>query len=151
MQTIYTGLVIIHIFSAIVGIGPGFVLTTIVKSAKSLPEIRQAFALKAKVHIFVMIGGTLVLVTGFLMGAINPSLFQQGWYLTSLILYLVALSLGPTLLKKFSAPIKELITDPSLETVPAAYHVNVQKLLRAEYIENTLLLIIIFLMITKPF
>ncbi|SFL56471.1 Predicted integral membrane protein [Gracilibacillus orientalis] len=151
MQLIYTWLVIIHIFSAIVGIGPGFVLTTIVKSAKSLPEIRHAFALKAKVHIYVMIGGILVLLTGLLMGAINPILFQQGWYLSSLVLYFIALSLGPTLLKKFMAPIKELIADSSLETIPAAYHENVQKLLRVEYIENTLLLIIILLMITKPF
>ncbi|QGH33778.1 DUF2269 family protein [Gracilibacillus salitolerans] len=151
MQSIYTWLVIIHIFSAIVGIGPGFVLTIIVKSANTLPEIRHAFALKKKVHIFVMIGGILVLVTGLLMGSIRPILFQQGWYLTSMILYFIALSLGPTLLKKFSAPIKELIADQCLERVPEHYNENLQKLLRVEYIENALLLIIIFLMITKPF
>ncbi|MFD2656792.1 DUF2269 family protein [Gracilibacillus thailandensis] len=151
MNLIYTVLVVIHIFSAIVGIGPGFVLTTIVKSAKSLPEIRHAFALKAKVHIFVMIGGILVLLTGLLMGVLNPVLFQQGWYIASMILYFTALSLGPTLLKKFSTPIKTLIADPDLESVPDTYHKNLQKLLRVEYIENTLLLIIILLMITKPF
>ncbi|WP_208588909.1 DUF2269 family protein [Gracilibacillus suaedae] len=151
MNSIYTILVVIHIFSAIVGIGPGFVLTTIVKSANSLIEIRHAFALKAKVHIFVMIGGILVLITGLLMGVLKPVLFQQGWYLASMILYFAALSLGPTLLKKFSTPIKELIADPNLENVPSAYHENLQKLLRVEYIENTLLLIIILLMITKPF
>ncbi|WP_163581558.1 DUF2269 family protein [Gracilibacillus saliphilus] len=151
MNSIYTVLVVIHVFSAIVGIGPGFVLTTIVKSAKSLPEVRHAFALKAKVHIFVMIGGILVLLTGLLMGVLKPVLFQQGWYVASMILYFVALSLGPTLLKKFSTPIKALIAEPDLDSVPETYHENLQKLLRVEYIENTLLLIIILLMITKPF
>ncbi|MDX8044456.1 DUF2269 family protein [Gracilibacillus sp. S3-1-1] len=151
MHTIYTILVIIHIFSAIVGVGPGFVLTTIVKSAKTLPEIRHAFAIKRKVHIFVMIGGVLVLITGLLMGAINTFLFQQGWYIVSMVLFFIALSLGPTILKKYSTPIKELLADDNLDYVPDEYHYYVKKLLRTEYVENTLLLAIILLMITKPF
>ncbi|SHN22791.1 DUF2269 family protein [Gracilibacillus kekensis] len=151
MQSLYTWLVIIHIFSAIVGIGPGFILTTIVRSAKTMPEIRQAFALKKTIHIFVMIGGILVLITGLSMGAIRPILFQQGWYITSMFLYLVALSLGPTFLKTYSAPIKKILSDQSIEQVPASYYPHLHRLLRIEYLENGLLLIVIFLMITKPF
>ncbi|GAE93340.1 hypothetical protein JCM21714_2415 [Gracilibacillus boraciitolerans JCM 21714] len=151
MHSLYTWLIIIHIFSAIVGIGPGFILTTIVKSAKTMPEIRQAFAMKRNIHIFVMIGGILVLITGVCMGLLQPMLFQQGWYITSMILYFIALSLGPTFLKKYSSPIKEMIRDEEKVQVPAGYQEHIQKLLRVEYLENTLLLIVIFLMITKPF
>lgn len=151
MDALYTWLVIIHIFSAIVGIGPGFVLTTIVKNAKTMPDIRFAFYLKNKVHIFVMAGGIVVLITGLFMGALKPVLFRQGWYITSMLLYFTALSLGPTLLKKFSAPIKEILADETIQKVPDTYHHYVKKLLKTEYVENTLLLIVIFLMITKPF
>lgn len=151
MNSLYTWLVILHIFSAIVGVGPGFVLTTIVKNAKTMTEIRFAFQLKMKVHIFVIIGGMLVLITGLIMGALKPILFQQGWYVASMILYFLALLLGPTLLKKFSKPIKAILADKSIKEVPKAYHQHVKKLLQTEYVANTLLLIVIFLMITKPF
>ncbi|UOQ84970.1 DUF2269 family protein [Gracilibacillus salinarum] len=151
MNSLYSWIVVIHIFSAIVGIGPGFILTTIVKSAKTLPEVRHAFFIKKKLHIFVMSGGMLLLVSGLLMGLLRPMLFQQGWYITSLILYFFALLLGPTALKRSSAPIKEMLADPQLTDVPDSYHVLVQRLLRIEYVENTLLLTIILLMVTKPF
>ncbi|SES12195.1 Predicted integral membrane protein [Gracilibacillus ureilyticus] len=151
MNSLYTWLVVIHIFSAIVGIGPGFVLTTIVKSARTIPEIKHAFALKKKVHSFVMIGGILVLITGLLMGMMKPVLFQQGWYITSMAVYLTALGLGPTLLKKYSKPIKEMFQNHTLKEVPEDYHLYVHKLLKVEYIENSLLIIVILLMILKPF
>ncbi|MBT3131437.1 hypothetical protein KL964_20070, partial [Bacillus spizizenii] len=51
----------------------------------------------------------------------------------------------------YSTPIKELLADNSLDSVPDEYHHYVKKLLRTEYVENILLLIIILLMITKPF
>ncbi|MFC4386786.1 DUF2269 family protein [Gracilibacillus marinus] len=151
MQTIYSILVVIHIFSAIVGIGPGFILTTIVKSAKTMEEIRHAFILKTKVHVFVMIGGILVLVTGFAMGLIRPYLFNQGWYITSMLLYFLALALGPTLLKKYSYPIKQIIQNKDRNDVPKEYFTHLNKLLKVEYVENTLLICVIILMILKPF
>src|SRR5699024_433489 len=151
MNSLYTWLVILHIFSAIVGVGPGFVLTTIVKNAKTMTEIRFAFQLKMKVHIFVIIGGMLVLITGLIMGALKPILFQQGWYVASMLLYFSDLLLGPTLLKRFSIPIKSLLADQSIQEVPKTYYQHVKRLLQTEYVANTLLLIVIFLMITKPF
>ncbi|WP_277678321.1 DUF2269 family protein [Gracilibacillus dipsosauri] len=151
MESIYPILVLIHIISAIVGIGPGFVLTKIIKSAKTMDEIRYAFRLKKRIHVFVMTGGILLLVTGLLMGFIHPILFKQGWYLTSLTLYFIAIGLGPTLLKKYAAPINEMLKTHKGDDVPESYANHVQKLLRTEYVENTLLLFIIIMMILKPF
>ena len=151
METFYRILVFLHILSAIAGIGPGFVLTTITKFAKTLDQARYAHFVKLKVHILVMIGGTMVLLTGLTMGAIKPVLFQQGWYLTSMILYLIALVLGPTLLKKHSRAVREILEDSSLKELPAQYEVSSKKLIHLEYIVNILLLIVIVLMITKPF
>src|SRR5690606_28944969 len=98
LGTVYKILVVVHIFSAILGMGPGFVLTMITKSAKTMGELRNAYIIKHRVHLMVMYGGILLLVSGLLMGAINTGLFRQGWYVMSLILFLVGLALGPLLL-----------------------------------------------------
>ncbi|WP_188207191.1 DUF2269 family protein [Alkalibacillus aidingensis] len=150
-MTLYSWLVVVHIFSAIIGMGPGFILTRVTKSAKTMEELRHGFEIKRQLHIFVMVGGTLLLITGLWMGFINPSLFNQGWYLISLILFVLALGMGPTFLKWSSNPIKELLKTYEGEVIPNSYYPMAQKLYRVEYFENTIFIIIIALMIIKPF
>lgn len=131
--------------------GPGFILISVVKSAKTMTELRHAYAVKQRLHIFVMIGGTLLLITGLLMGAVNPSLFQSGWYLTSLILFFVGLAMGPLVLAPKSKPIKELLATYKGDDIPEKY-VRLSKILfRFEYLENFIFIVIIVLMILKPF
>ncbi|WP_078060090.1 DUF2269 family protein [Gracilibacillus timonensis] len=151
MMTFYNILILIHIISAIIGIGPGFVLTTIVKHAHTMTDIRFAFTVKRRLHHFIQVGGALLLLSGLLLGVITPSLFQQGWYLTSLVLYLLVLILGATLLRKISAPIRQMLADQTLTETPAYYHELRNRLLRVEYAVNALLLVIILLMVLKPF
>jgi len=149
--TFYKILVFIHIFSAILGMGPGFVLSRIVKSARNMTELRHAYALKHSLHIFVMIGGTSLLVTGLLMGFINHALFHAGWYWTSLILFFIALAMGPFILKPKSQPIKRLLEKTSGEEIPVEYYSLSKVLFSLERLINILFLIIIALMILKPF
>ena len=131
--------------------GPGFVLTTIPKTASSMTELRHAFTVRHKLHIFTMIGGTLLLISGLLMGAINPGLFQTGWYVTSLVLFLIALAMGPFALRPLSSPIKHLLDNHQGEEIPKEYNRLAKKLFRCEYLENFIFLVIIVLMILKPF
>lgn len=151
MFTFYSILVFIHIFSAILGMGPGFILTRIVKLANSMTEIRHAFRIRRDLHIFVMIGGTLLLITGLLMGFIHPYLFKMGWYVTSLVLFLTGLAMGPFVLSPKSKPIKELLESHKGEDVPKEYETLSRELFRYERILNFIFLIIIVLMILKPF
>lgn len=151
MINLYQTLVYVHIFSAILGMGPGFFLTTIAKSAKTMTELRHAYRIRHRLHIFVMIFGTLLLITGLLMGALNPSLFQAGWYWVSLTLYLVALAMGPLALSPKTKPIKELLQTHEGDEIPEKYHQLAKDLFRIEYIENFIFAIIITLMILKPF
>ena len=108
-MTLYSVLVFVHIFSAILGMGPGFVMTFIVSKTNNINELRHAFYLRHRIHIFVMIGGTLLLITGLWMGILRPYLFTGGWYVTSLLLYLIALAFGPLVLSPRSRPIKQLL------------------------------------------
>lgn len=148
-------LVIIHILSAIVGLGPGFVLTYMVMKATNMAELRHGYKLRKQIHIFVMIGGTLLLVTGILMGIINPYLFKQGWYSISLILYLLALAASPLLLRKEAKPINQFLAEYEEEhdkaAIPQIYLDLSKRLYLYEHITNVFFILIIILMILKPF
>jgi uncharacterized membrane protein len=151
MSTFYQVLVVIHVFSAILGMGPGFILTTVVKKGSTMTELRHSYAIRNSLHIFVMIGGTLLLITGLTMGSINPSLFKMGWYVTSLALFLAALAMGPLVLSPRSKPIKALLQTHQGEDIPEEYTRLSKALFRYEHLENIIFLIIIALMILKPF
>lgn len=152
-MTFYGFLLFVHIFSAILGMGPGLVMTFVVKYSKAstMAELRTAFRIRNGLHILTMIGGTLLLLTGLLMGSLNTALFSQGWYVTSLILFLIALASGPLLLKPKSAPIKEILATHEGENVPEEYEELSKKLFSIENWLNLIFLIIIALMILKPF
>lgn len=151
MITFYKILVFIHIFSAIIGMGPGFILTTVVKSGNTMTELRHSYAIRHRLHIFVMIGGTLLLISGLLMGFLNPSLFHMGWYVTSLVLFLAALAIGPLVLSPRSRPVKALLESHHGEDIPEEYHQLSKTLFKYENLENLIFIIIITLMILKPF
>jgi uncharacterized membrane protein len=151
MMIFYKILVILHIFSAIIGMGPGFILTTVVKSGKTMTELHHSYAIRHKLHIYVMVGGIMLLVTGLLMGAINPTLFRMGWYDTSLVLFLTALAIGPVMLTPRSRPIKQMLESHQGEDIPEEYWRLSKELFKYEHLENFIFIIIIALMIIKPF
>lgn len=150
-MSFYNVLVLIHIFSAILGLGPGFVMIYIVTKASNMTELKHAYFIRNRIHIFVMVGGTLLLVTGLIMGAIHPYLFEAGWYVLSLILFLVALAFGPIVLSPRSKPVKALLKTYQGEEIPDEYYRLARKLFFFERIENVIFLIVIALMILKPF
>lgn len=151
-MTLYQFLLIIHILSAIIGLGPGFVMIYLVTYAQTMEQLRYSYQLRHRVHIFVMIGGVGLLVTGIWMGLLNRVLLTQGWYLMSLILYLIALAMGPLVLKRLSTPIKAFLSEPQVhDGIPQTYKQMAQKLFFYERIEMIIFIIIIILMVWKPF
>jgi len=151
--TFYGLLLFIHIFSAILGMGPGMTMTFVVtySKPKTMAELKIAFRIRNGLHILTMVGGTLLLVTGLLMGVLNLTLFSQGWYLVSLLLFLIALSFGPFLLKPRSVPIKKLLATHKGASIPEEYELYSKRLFRLENLINLIFLVIIALMILKPF
>lgn len=152
-MSFYEILVFIHIFSAILGMGPGLVMTTVVtrSNPQNMTEVKHSFKVRNSLHIFTMVGGILLLVTGLLMGFLNTFLFTQVWYIASLILYLIALAMGPLVLSPISKPLKQSFDEIEGEEIPAHYHIESKKLFRYEHLINILFLTIITLMILKPF
>lgn len=147
---LYRTLLVIHVFSAILGLGPGFVMIYVVTKAKTMTELRHAYMIRNRLHIFVMVGGTLLLLTGLAMGALNPILFYTHWYVLSLSLFLIALAFGPIILSPRSRPIKKMIKEHQGDDIPKAYYGLAKTLFFYERIENVLFLLVILLMILKP-
>ncbi|MFC6332845.1 DUF2269 family protein [Paenibacillus septentrionalis] len=147
----YHVLVFVHIVSAIIGMGPGFILTYIVTKASTMSELRHVYYIRHRIHILVMVGGSLLLISGLLMGILRPYLFTSGWYITSLILFIIALAIGPLVLSPHSRPIKRLLNEHVGEHIPEQYYTLSRKLFFYERIEHAIFLVIIVLMITKPF
>ncbi|HRV53789.1 MAG TPA: DUF2269 family protein [Bacteroidia bacterium] len=151
MADLYRVLVVIHVLSAILGLGPGFVMIYVVTRATNMTELKHAYLIRNRLHNFVIVGGTLLLLSGLAMGIITPYLFRAGWYVTALILFLVALAFGPVMLSPRSKPIKQLLQSHRGENIPEAYYPLARKLFFYERVENVIFIIIILLMILKPF
>jgi len=148
---LYNIILLIHVFSAILGLGPGFVMIYIVTRASTMSELRHAYLIRNRLHIFVMVGGTLLLLSGLAMGFINTYLFRMGWFVTSLVLFLVALGFGPVVLSPLSKPIKTLLKQHQGEDLTQQYYHLSKKLFFYERIENVIFLVIIMMMVLKPF
>ncbi|WP_121639007.1 DUF2269 family protein [Virgibacillus sp. Bac330] len=148
---LYDLMVFIHIIAAIIGMGPGFFMILPVKAATTMAELQYGYKIRNKLHGSVMIGGTLLLLTGLMMGVLRPYLFAEGWFTGSLLLFLLALAFGPLVLSPRSKPIKKLLQTHPDNTIPDEYVRLSRKLFFYERIESLLFMIIIILMITKPF
>jgi len=149
-MTLYSFVLLVHVLSAILGMGPGFVMIYIVTKATSMTELRHAYMIRNRLHNFVMVGGTLLIITGLLMGYMRPYLFHMKWYIISLSLFVIALGFGPVVLSPRSKPIKALLKTHPGEEIPATYYKLARKLFFYERVENILFVIIIFLMVLKP-
>lgn len=150
-MTFYQFLVLIHVLSAIVGLGPGFIMTVIIKKADTLPELKHGFKLRTRLHTSVMTGGILLLVTGLAMGLLRPYLFSAGWYVISLVLYFIALLFGPFILKPIAAEIKVLLAASEGPFIPEDYGMLASKLHFYENLINLIFIMIIIFMVLKPF
>ncbi|HNA94250.1 MAG TPA: DUF2269 family protein, partial [Saprospiraceae bacterium] len=89
---LYKFVLLVHVLSAILGLGPGFIMIYVVTRATNMTELRHAYLIRNRLHIFVMVGGSLLLLSGLLMGLMHPYLWQMKWYVLSLVLFLVALA-----------------------------------------------------------
>lgn len=116
-----------------------------------MTELRHAYTIRNRIHVFVMVGGTLLLLSGIGMGLLRNYLFYEGWYVTSLILFLIALGFGPVILSPRSKPIKKMLQQNTGDEIPDDYAPMAKKLFFFERVENVIFIIIIVLMIMKPF
>jgi len=83
-------LVLVHVLSAIVGIGPTYASALLLRPGLSGGELQHNLRLSEKLSLFPKVGGTLAVLSGLALvfgGGYGP--ITQAWLLGSLALYVV--------------------------------------------------------------
>lgn len=117
-------LVLIHVLSAIVGVGPTFFAHVLLRRKQSIAELRQSLALGKKLEFFPKIGGTLAVLTGLALILIEDyGQFTQLWLIGSLILYVIIQVIVVGVAAPRSKKLAAWVFDPGnakAESLPAA-------------------------------
>jgi len=83
-------LIVIHVLSAIIGVGPTFFSHALLRKNQSMEDLRSSLRLNHRLEVFPKIGGTLALLTGIILVLIgNYGGFAQIWIIGSLVVYAI--------------------------------------------------------------
>ena len=140
---IYGIMVFMHVFSAMLSIGPLFLLMPVIKRVHNVgAEVEQAYMSVINVIIrIVMHAGHLLVVTGALLVLLGPWPWHTSWVIVTLIILLLSgvfLATGFTrVLRKFNKP-------------GANKNEILKRLNRTSWGYIGLMLIMLWLMVHKP-
>ncbi|WP_127529888.1 DUF2269 family protein [Paenibacillus kobensis] len=82
------GLVVVHVLTAILGLGPAYAFPFLLRKALTVEEMKRNLMQVAYLEIFPKIFGTLAVLSGlllFFLGSYGP--FAQVWIIGSLAVY----------------------------------------------------------------
>jgi uncharacterized membrane protein len=151
MTTVYGVLVLIHVISAVAGFGVAFTFPIINKFAKTKEQLKWTNELMEKLEKPVKIASITLLVTGVIMGAINPYLFKEGWYITSILLYIIAQVLVIGIATKTTKESVQILENSTGDTIPTEVVGRNKKIDKVLAVASVIAVIMIFLMSVKPF
>lgn len=150
-MTLYGGLVLIHVLSAVIGMGPSFIFPIIQSYGTTKQSLQLINHIIEKVEKVVTIGSIVLLVTGLSMGALNPALFSQAWYITSIILFFVALYLAVGFAGKRTNQALAILDSHKGDDVPTEVKTLNKSIGMAGAGSAFIAVVMIFLMSVKPF
>ncbi|MFS0824250.1 DUF2269 family protein [Bacillus sp. 1P02SD] len=83
-------LILVHVLSAIIGVGPTFFAHVLLRKNQNAVQLRQSMALSQMLNFFPKIGGSIAVLTGILLVIIgNYGSFLNLWLIGSLIIYIL--------------------------------------------------------------
>ncbi|KGP73190.1 DUF2269 family protein [Pontibacillus yanchengensis] len=83
-------LVLIHVLSAIIGVGPTFFAHVLVRPDQTPAQLRESLALAKKLEFFPKVGGSIAVLSGLILVWLGDyGSFMQVWLFGSLILYIL--------------------------------------------------------------
>jgi hypothetical protein len=147
-------LVLIHVLSAIIGIGPTYAFHIIFRKNQSVQELRSSFKTGAILELFPKIFGSLAVVSGLILFFVGSyGSFTQLWLIGSLILYIIVQVVVIGFIGPLSARLKKWLADPSsqsLQDVPAEQVKLHNKILNNLNLASVLGVVLFIFMILKP-
>ncbi|WNB91683.1 DUF2269 family protein [Bacillus sp. NEB1478] len=150
-MTLYGTVVLIHVIAAIIGLGASFAMPVVTKFAKTKSQAQFALDLNAKIETLPKIGSLALLFTGLILGYMNTALFTEVWYITSLVIYVVAQVLVIGIIPKKQKQMSEILVGHDGDDLPDDYRMIDKQTDPYIYLLHSLAVVIIILMVVKPF
>ncbi|MGJ7910066.1 DUF2269 family protein [Neobacillus sp. LXY-1] len=147
-------LVLLHVVSAVVGLGPAYAFPLILKKEQSLVEVKRLTDLVNRLEILPKIFGMLTLITGVLLVWFGDyGTFLTLWIAGALILFLLAevviIGLLTPAAKKLSNMVAQLMDQGKTESDPITIGL-LTKVRNFHITSCVMVLVIIALMVLKP-
>lgn len=149
--TLYGTTVLIHILSAIIGLGASFASPIILKGGKTVQSAQVAHSINTKVEGLVKVGSIVLLITGIGLGFMNNTLFQQGWYWTSIGLYIAIQPIVAYLMPKEVKKQEAILQSAKDDILPVTYHDSTKKIINFHKIAAVVVIVLVIMMSVKPF
>ncbi|OIU70374.1 DUF2269 family protein [Rossellomorea aquimaris] len=150
-MSIYSILVLIHVVAAVAGLGASFAMPVVMKTPETAHQAKFSLDLSKNIENFAKVGSIVLLITGLVMGFMNPYLFKTGWYIGSIAIYIGVQFIVAGIMPKKVKQMAEIIHAHKGEDVPAAYGKINAELKPYNIIIHSAAIILIILMSIKPF
>ncbi|WP_134701233.1 DUF2269 family protein [Ammoniphilus sp. YIM 78166] len=150
-MTLYGVVVFIHIMAAICGLGAVFANPSIMKRGTTVSKAKQALETAKDVEKYAKIGSIALLITGLLLGVLNPSLFTEGWYITALVLYIAVQPIVAYMIPKRAENLYIMLEKQESDTLPDEFMPVAMQIAKLDNIARASVFILILLMSLKPF
>ncbi|WP_284037800.1 DUF2269 family protein [Neobacillus sp. 114] len=147
-------IVLLHVVSAVVGLGPAYAFPLILRKEKSLEEVKRMADLVTRLEILPKIFGGLTLLTGILLVWLgNYGTFFTLWIAAVLILFILAevviIGFLTPMAKKLAMTLTQLTEQGKSETNPITLDL-LSKVRNYHIASCVIVLVIIALMVLKP-
>jgi uncharacterized membrane protein len=146
-------IVFIHVFSAIIGIGPTYFCHVLLRKGQTLGQLRNSLNLVKLLEMFPKILGSLAVVSGLLLTWQGKYGFKELWIYGSIILYVII----QIVVIGFMAPRSHKLakaaaasSDPVDLPVSSVLGAQVAKVNAYNYIATCLGVLLFFFMFFKP-
>jgi uncharacterized membrane protein len=146
-------LLVLHILASIALIGPAFVMPIIRRSARNLGQLRFAFGITTKLAIIFKIGGAVLILTGVWLMIITKMGLSQMWLNVSILLTLLTIVMIDGLIEPRMKKIIKIVSESQDQgnEIPAEFGLLMKKIVPIETAAQLLMIVILMLMVVKPF
>ncbi|WP_179136180.1 DUF2269 family protein [Paenibacillus sp. 32352] len=146
-------LVLLHVLSAIIGIGPTYFIHVLYRKRQSVGELKQSLRLGAMLNLFPNIGGSIAVISGIVLVALSPVRFLDLWIIGSLVLYVIIQILMFAVIRPKQGKLREMLDQPLLkdqEMLSEPLQLQVSGLNRIQLVITVLSIVLFVFMLVKP-
>lgn len=146
-------LLVLHILSSIAIIGPACIMPIIRRSARTVGQLHFTFGITSKLAIIPKNGGAILIITGVWLMIITKMGLSQMWLNVSILLSLLMVVMIDGWIEPRMKKIIKIISESQDQSneIPAEFGLLIKKLVPIETAAQLLMIVILVLMVVKPF